>query len=294
MNNREVDIRPVVARIDKPAVTRFAPSPTGYLHLGHVVNAIYVWGLAGAAGATVLLRIEDHDRGRSRPAFEAALLDDLDWLGFAATGGRDAMQRQSDHPGRYQAALERLRRSHHVYACDCSRKQIGGERYGGRCRDRNLPEAHGRGLRVAIGPGAELFSDVLLGPLQDTPQNQCGDVLLRDREGHWTYQFAATVDDMVDGVTLVIRGLDLVASTARQIRLGRMLGRGRAAQYAHHPLIVGADGLKLSKSRGDTGIRELRQSGVSPAEVLGRAAAAVALLPPGATLSAEDAAQLFL
>jgi glutamyl-Q tRNA(Asp) synthetase len=292
MNTREVGMR-AAARIEPPAVTRFAPSPTGYLHLGHVVNAIYVWGLAAAANGVVQLRIEDHDRLRSRPGFEAALLEDLAWLGFAAASGRHPLQRQSDRADRYTAALARLRHNHHVYACDCSRKQIGGERYGGRCRDRNLPEADGYGLRVAIGPGAEPFADLLLGPLQDTPQNQCGDLLLRDRDGHWTYQFAVTVDDMVDGVTLVIRGLDLVTSTGRQVRLARMLGRERAAQYAHHPLIVGADGAKLSKSRGDTGIRELRRSGSSAADVIGRAAAAVGLVPHGRALSAGDVAHLF-
>src|SRR5688500_10422225 len=103
----------------QPPVTRFAPSPTGYLHLGHVVNAIYVWGVARALGGQILLRIEDHDRLRSRREYELALLGDLDWLGFDPDQGREPVMRQSDHDAIYEAALERLRGTHHVYACDC-------------------------------------------------------------------------------------------------------------------------------------------------------------------------------
>src|SRR5688500_11090906 len=135
--------------------TRFAPSPTGYLHLGHVVNAIYVWGVARTHADRILLRIEDHDRIRSRPEFEAEILDDLDWLGFAAGGGRAPVLRQSDRPAAYEAALGQLQRTHHVYACDCSRKAIGGELYDGRCRGRALPlgtaaTSAGYGIRVQI------------------------------------------------------------------------------------------------------------------------------------------------
>src|SRR5262245_33845733 len=118
-------------------ITRFAPSPTGYLHLGHVVNAIYVWGVAGALGGAVLLRLEDHDRTRCRPEFEAAILEDLAWLGFIAPGPhgtRTELSRQSNRHAIYQRALERLRQSCPVYACDCSRADIKGERYSGRCR----------------------------------------------------------------------------------------------------------------------------------------------------------------
>src|SRR5688572_25417781 len=133
----------VVASFTRPPTTRFAPSPTGYLHLGHVVNAVYVWGIARAAGGRVVLRIEDHDRIRSRPEFEASILEDLDWLGFDADEGRDPILRQSDGPAAYEKALEALRASHHVYACDCSRKEIGGERYPGRCRGRRSPRHRG-------------------------------------------------------------------------------------------------------------------------------------------------------
>src|SRR5476649_1291054 len=112
-------------------LTRFAPSPTGYLHLGHVVNAIDVWGAAREAGGQVLLRMEDHDRIRCRPAYEAAILEDLEWLGFEPDAGLRPLLRQSDRGHVYAEALERLRAAHHVYACDCSRKHLAGERYDG-------------------------------------------------------------------------------------------------------------------------------------------------------------------
>src|SRR5215212_6661584 len=118
-----LDLSPLLAT-DAPIVTRFAPSPTGYLHLGHVVNAIYVWGMARLRGGTVLLRVEDHDRLRCRPEYERALLEDLDWLGFVPDRGREPLVRQSDREDVYADALARLRQTDHVYACDCSRKTI--------------------------------------------------------------------------------------------------------------------------------------------------------------------------
>jgi glutamyl-tRNA synthetase/glutamyl-Q tRNA(Asp) synthetase len=274
-------------------LTRFAPSPTGYLHLGHVVNAIYVWGVARAAGGRVLLRIEDHDRIRCRPEYEEALLDDLDWLGFQADAGRHPLVRQSDHQAVYEAALQQLRQAYPVYACACSRKDIGGERYPNTCRAARVEERRDRGLRVAIDDGIETFVDGCLGSQHQSPADDCGDLLLRDRDGHWTYQFAVTVDDARDGITLVIRGADLLSSTGRQIRLARMLGRADPPLFLHHPLILKPSGEKLSKSSGDTGVRQLRAAGASPADVIGRAAAAVGLVPDTRPIRAEDVSELF-
>ena len=274
-------------------VTRFAPSPTGYLHLGHVVNAIYVWGVARALEGRVLLRIEDHDRIRSLPSFEAAILEDLDWLGFKADAGRDPVQRQSDRLDVYARALEQLRSAHHVYGCDCSRKEIGSERYPGSCRARGLTETPGRGIRVQIAPGTEIFDDALLGPMTQQPQSESGDLLLRDRDGNWTYQYAVTVDDYFDDVTLVIRGADLLSSTGRQQRLARMLGRRSMPRFLHHPLIVHPTGEKLSKSTGDTGVRELRAKGISPAAVIGRAAEGAALVQGPTDIDASEVVELF-
>jgi glutamyl-tRNA synthetase/glutamyl-Q tRNA(Asp) synthetase len=298
----------LAARLPPRPLTRFAPSPTGYLHLGHVVNAIYVWGLARALDGRVLVRIEDHDRERSRPAFERALLDDLHWLGFAADGGSSAesssgrSSRQSDVPHVYAAAAERLIARGLVYACGCSRKDISDAsmdgsaaeiRYPGTCRARGLHVGPAVGWRVRLEPGEESFEDALAGPQVQMPAEQCGDVLIRDRLGNWTYQFAVVVDDMRQGIDFVIRGRDLLESTGRQLRLARLLGRSELPMFAHHPLVLKAGGEKLSKANRDTGIRELRAAGRSPAEVLGLAAEAGGLTASSEPLKISDLPELF-
>ena len=276
-------------------ISRFAPAPTGFLHLGHVVNAAQVWRETRARSGTVLLRIEDHDRQRSRPEFEAAILEDLAWLGFEAD---EPLVRQSERDDIYVQALETLRRQGLVYACSCSRAEIDAARaalkgcatagsgvgvaqasrppdaelwYPGSCRERGLAEGPGVGLRVRLEPASERFEDLRLGPQEQRPSDQCGDLLVRDRDGNWTYQFAATVDDLVQGVTLVVRGVDLLASTGRQIQLARLLGRAEPPAFLHHPLIMKSPEQKLSKSDGDTGIRELRAAGWAPEDVIARA-----------------------
>ena len=250
--------------------TRFAPAPTGWLHLGHVLNAEHVWG----SGAQVLLRIEDHDRERCRPEYEAGILEDLDWLGFHADF---PLVRQSERGVTYQDAVDLLRAQGLVYGCDCSRKGIESSnladrsselRYSGRCRDRGLALTDGIGWRVRMDPGVERFVDAITGPQAQDPSQQCGDVLIRDRLGNWTYQFAAAVDDFLQGIDLVIRGEDLLPSTGRQIRLARLLGRERPAEFRHHSLLMKSPDQKLSKSDGDTGIRDLRARGWTPQDVI--------------------------
>ena len=283
-------------------ISRFAPAPTGFLHLGHVVNAVYVWRATRARGGRVLLRIEDHDRRRSRADYEAAILEDLAWLGFEADEGP---VRQSERGAIYEEALERLRRRGLVYACGCSRAEIlaalkrrptddhtstqAGRRfraaesaadnelcYPGTCADRGLAAGPGLGLRLRLAPTVERFVDLRHGPQEQRPSEQCGDLLLHDRDGNWTYQFAATVDDLVQGVTLVVRGDDLLASTGRQIQLARLLGREEPPQFLHHPLIMKTADQKLSKSDGDTGVRELRTRGWTPTRVIELATSVVA------------------
>ena len=285
--------RAVGRLLTAPPLTRFAPSPTGYLHLGHVVNAIFVWGVARAAGGRVQLRIEDHDRARCRPAFESACLDDLAWLGFVADAGLAPLYRQQDHNARYARALARLVALDRVYACGCSRREVGGKRYDGLCRNRGLRHSPGHGLRVRLDDGDETALDLRHGTLTQRPAEQSGDMLVKDRSGQWTYQFAVTVDDLDQGITLVIRGDDLIDSTGRQQALARLLGRTSAPLFLHHPMIYASPGVKLSKSAGDAGVRELREAGVPPEMVVGRAAAAVGLVPDGTALPAREVQRLF-
>jgi len=254
----------------RPVITRFAPAPTGYLHLGHVLNAFYVWSIARASGrdARVLLRIEDHDRARSRPEFEAALLEDLNWLGFTADG---EVTRQSERGALYERALDSLRKRGLTYACECSRSEIGAGPYPGTCRSKNLQEAAGRGVRVRLDPSTERFDDLRLGPQEQRPVEQSGDVLVRDRDGNWTYQFAVVVDDWLQGVNLVIRGEDLLDSTGRQIQLARLLRRHPPPRFFHHELLMKSATQKLSKSDGDTGVRDLRAKGWTADAVIQRA-----------------------
>lgn len=308
--------------------TRFAPAPTGFLHLGHAVNAVWVWGIARAFGGRVLLRVEDHDRGRCRPEYERALLDDLDWLGLVPDGvgtgefrAGAIAQRQSENVVRYAARLDELDRAGFVYACRCSRTDIargdraewamriarevlrGGleeppegreVRYPGTCRDARVANDSTSARRVRMEAGiAELFEDLRLGRQFQDPVLQCGDVLVRDRDGNWTYQFAVVVDDLEQSVDLVIRGEDLLASTGRQRRLARLLGRDTAPRFLHHPLLRTPNGRKLSKSAGDTGIHELRTAGWTRAEVLGLAAQLSGLTATSAALEPDRLADLF-
>lgn len=238
----------------------------------------------------MLLRIEDHDRERSRTEHEAGILDDLDWLGYrpdifptAAFRAGRCEGRQSDRDPVYREALEILRARGLVYACDCTRRQLiapaparnGIETaelfYPGNCRGKGLPLVDGYGWRLRIDAGEETFDDEWLGVQHQDPSRQCGDVLLRDRHGNWTYQFAVSVDDWRQEIDLVIRGVDLLPSTGRQIRIARLLGRERMPAFLHHPLIMKTPDQKLSKSDGDAGVRDLRARGCAAADVIAAA-----------------------
>ena len=146
---------------------------------------------------------------------------------------------------------------------------------------------------MALPDATETFRDARLGEVAQVPARQCGDLLLRDRLGNWTYQLAVVVDDLRHKVDLVIRGEDLLSSTGRQIMLGRMLGRNRAPLFLHHPLIMKENGAKLSKSSGDTGVRELRAAGAAPDSVRGEAAWRTGLLDRSEPIAAGALASLF-
>ena len=297
-----------IATLGRPWRTRFAPAPTGWLHLGHAVNAVWVWGLARAFGGRVLLRIEDHDRGRCRPEYEQGLLDDLEWLGLEPDEGTlpnfrhgRSAYRQSDQSAVYADALATLERDGRVYACQCSRRDIAAiagdvtnreTPYPGTCRAAAIDGTQVLARRVRLGGTTERFEDLCLAAQEQVPAEQCGDVLVRDRHGDWTYQWCVVVDDDRQQVDIVVRGEDLLDSTGRQIALARLIGRAAPPRYLHHPLVLRPDGAKLSKAGHDTGLREMRAAGVSAENVLGLAAHASGILEKPMSVRAADLASL--
>jgi glutamyl-Q tRNA(Asp) synthetase len=243
------------------------------------------------------LRIEDHDRTRCRPEYEQALLDDLEWLGLAPDvydlssfrdDGDTHPARQSNQDARYRAALDRLEERGLVYPCRCTRRDIAqvvphrpGEepRYPGTCRHVGVPAEETFARRVRLDDAPFSFVDLRLGALTQTPQQQCGDLLARDRHAQWTYQFAVV-------------GEDLLASTGRQLQLASLLGRTRDIRFLHHTLLVHPDGSKLSKATHDTSLREMRAAGLRADELLGEAARRAGLATVD-RLDANDVASLF-
>lgn len=298
----------------QPWRTRFAPAPTGFLHLGHLVNAMHVWGLAHAYGGRVVLRIEDHDRTRCRPEYEAALLDDLDWLGlepdvyptasFRRTlAGELHPARQSDRNVHYENALASLGQANLVYACRCTRGGIaqlvshepGREPlYPGTCRSAGVTDATGVSQRVILEGATFVFDDLALGRQVQEPWHECGDIVVRDRNNQWTYQLAVVVDDIGHEIDVVIRGEDLLASTGRQLQLASLLGRDRPPQFLHHTLLLHPDGSKLSKANRDTSLRDLRAAGVSAAALLGEAAVRAGLMAKPTSMMSTDMPSLFV
>lgn len=267
-----------------PVVTRFAPSPTGALHLGHVAHLAWVWAVAAVTGARILVRMEDHDRSRCRPEFERAILDDLAWLGFVpdpesldSLAGHPSPWRQSDHPERYQAAFDALQRRGLLYGCTCTRGDLpppdddGERRYPGTCRGQPVERPGRHVVRVQLPDAPTEVSDLLLGPLRQHPAREHGDPVIRDAQGQWTYQLCVVVDDMHDAVNLVVRGDDLRSSTGRQWLLARLLGRQHPFVTVHHPLLLADDGRKLSKRDGSLAVRAMRAAGMAAEGVVAMA-----------------------
>jgi glutamyl-Q tRNA(Asp) synthetase len=265
-------------------VTRFAPSPTGYLHLGHAHSALLGWHRARADSGRFLLRIEDIDPARCRPEFEAAILEDLGWLGLTWDG---EVRRQSDHLADYQAALDRLRNMGLLYPCFCSRKDIAaavtaphgpeGPVYPGTCRNQPadlVQERQVRGdpyaLRLDVAraqamTGPLAFTDELEGTVKARPDT-LGDVVLARRDAPASYHLCVTVDDHLQGVTLVTRGVDLFHATHIHRLLQAILGLN-VPTYRHHLLLTNAAGERLSKRDEAVALRAMRQAGRSAAEV---------------------------
>jgi glutamyl-Q tRNA(Asp) synthetase len=265
-------------------VTRFAPSPTGELHLGSAYSARVAWRRAREAGGSFLVRIEDIDIRRCRREFETAMLDDLRWLGLAWDG---EVRRQSDHFADYGRVLDLLDARGLIYPCFCTRADMAasasaphgpdGPLYPGTCRhlpaeERRARLAAGRehcmrldAVRAAKEAGPYAFVDETRGRIEGQPL-LLGDFVIARKDTPTSYHLAVTVDDHLQGVTLVTRGEDLLASTHAHGLLQKLLGYA-APQYAHHPLLTDPSGRRFAKRDRDLTIRALRESGRTPAEV---------------------------
>lgn len=291
----------VLAMQEKPPVFRFAPSPNGRLHLGHALSAILNFRAAQATGGRFLLRIEDIDPDRARPEHVEGLLDDLRWLGLA---WEEPVRRQSDHFERYRAALDGLRDQGLVYRCFCSRRDIarrlaekgdagsrdpdGTPLYPGTCRDLSV-EAVAARLSAGEKPAMRLDMAKALDRLgaqahqlsweeQSTPEggiirdepaspDAWGDVILGRNVVPTSYHLSVVLDDATQGVTHVVRGMDLFHATGLHRLLQVLLGLP-APVYHHHRLMLDDEGRKLSKSRGSVSLKMLRAGGASRADVL--------------------------
>jgi glutamyl-Q tRNA(Asp) synthetase len=238
-----------------PYIGRFAPSPTGPLHFGSLVAALASFLDARAHGGTWLVRMEDVDETRCRPEFAEDILRTLTAFGLTWDG---EVMVQSQRKARYADALGALDR--HVYACVCSRKEIAdsalngveGPVYPGTCRTRAHSHAESA-LRVRTDDADITFIDRIQGPCHQNVMRDVGDFILRRKDGLFAYQFAVTIDDHEQGVTDVVRGADLIDSTARQIHLQRLLGFN-TPRYLHIPVATNAAGQKLSKQTLAAGV----------------------------------------
>ncbi len=269
---------------------RFAPSPSGRMHLGNLFSALLCWLSVRSQGGVMLLRMEDLDPDRCREAYAAQVARDLEWLGLDwdegyGAGGAAGPYRQSERGELYAAAFERLRERGLLYPCYCTRSQRlaasaphAGERiYDGRCRNRSETERKQLDLvrkpawRVLVPDKVVAFTDGLQGDFRENLAQNCGDFILRRSDGVWAYQLAVTVDDGSMGVTEVVRGRDLLSSTPRQLWLLEELGLSAPSRYVHVPLLLASDGRRLSKREDDLDVEGLKKR-YQPAELAGKLA----------------------
>jgi glutamyl-Q tRNA(Asp) synthetase len=289
MTTRGPDFLPLPSATGAPTVTRFAPTPSGYLHLGHAYAALVAWEAARAGGGRFLLRIEDIDTSRARSEFEQAILDDLRWLGLDWDG---EILRQSDDFRPYVEALETLAEQGLMYPCFCTRRSIRAEiahagqapqgpsgemLYPGICRTLSADERRTRiaagepyALRLdvaaALGQTGPLhWHDLRAGEILATPERH-GDVVLARKDVPTSYHLAVTLDDARQGVTLVTRGDDLFHATHIHRLLQALLGLP-TPRYYHHNLIADRNGQRLAKRNRAVSLRLLRQSGRTPDDV---------------------------
>ncbi len=283
---------------------RFAPSPSGRIHLGNILCCLLAWLSTRQKGGKVILRIEDLDAARCPIRYAEQMIKDLRWLGLdwdegPETGGPDEPYFQSRRTALYQDALKRLEGL--VYPCFCTRAELhaasaphredGQTVYAGTCRNLTAAQRAERAakrspaLRLRVPDREFSFQDRHMGPYAENLERDCGDFLLRRSDGMFAYQLAVVVDDAAMGVTEVVRGADLLSSTPRQLYLYQLLGL-TPPEFFHFPLLLAPDGRRLSKRDADAGLDSLRGQ-VSAEKLLGQLAQLAGFHPSGAPTPAE-------
>jgi glutamyl-tRNA synthetase len=299
---------------------RYAPSPTGDLHMGNVRTALLAWLFARSAGGEYVLRIEDLDQPRTRPGATERILDDLRWLGLTWDEGPDCggpygPYTQSERTAIYEDHLQRLQDAGLIYPCYCSRAEIAHaasapqqdaddglmeRRYPGTCRhltaaQRRQREAGGRrpSLRFCVPDECTVsFTDIIAGPQIQQVQQAVGDFIVRRSDGIFAYQFAVVVDDGLMRINQVVRGVDLLHSTARQILLFEALNFP-VPTFAHVPLMLDEQGKRLAKRQSSEGIAPLRSAGATPAQIIRQLAATCGLVNPDTPISLSQLVQQY-
>lgn len=290
---------------------RFAPSPSGRMHLGNAWSALLAWLSVRSQGGEMVLRLEDLDPDRCKKAYCDGVEEDLQWLGLDWDEGGSAggeTYYQSKRSGIYRDALDRIREANLLYPCYCTRGQLhapnaphrsdGEVIYAGTCRglsaaQRAEKEKNRRPAVRVITPDREIsFTDSLQGEYRENLARDCGDFILRRSDGVYAYQLAVVVDDALMGITEVTRGSDLLSSTPRQIYLQQLLGYA-APSYCHVPLLCAPDGRRLSKRESDLTLRALRETGVTPEEIVGKLAHAAGLIDRYEPIRAWELIPLF-
>ncbi len=288
-------------------VGRFAPSPSGRIHLGNILCSLLAWLSARQKGGRMVLRIEDLDTARCPRKYAQQMEEDLRWLGLTwdegpTVGGPDGPYEQSQRTALYEQALRTLEDKGLVYPCFCTRAELhaasaphredGQVLYSGACRNLTAAEiaekskTRAPAMRLRVPDRAYGFVDGHMGPYRENLAQSCGDFLLRRSDGMFAYQLAVVVDDAAMGVTEVVRGEDLLDSTPRQLYLYDLLGL-RAPVFYHLPLLLAADGRRLSKRNADAGLDDLRGR-VSAQEILGKLAYLAGFNPGCQPKSAEQ------
>ncbi len=260
--------------------TRFAPTPSGYLHLGNILSFAITAALARKTNASILLRIDDFDLERTNKLYVQDIFDTLNFLEIPWDEGPRNMKEyeqefsQVHRMGMYRNTLQQLRDEGHVFACSCSRAKVlsGGpdKGYPGTCRTIGIPmDTPNTSWRLDTSEFKELAVKTLTGTVKATLPVSMNDFIVRRKDGIPAYQLISVVDDIYYGVDLVVRGEDLWASTLAQAYLAQALKQDafREITFYHHPLVVGADGNKLSKSEGATSVHHLKKDGKTPEQI---------------------------